>query len=262
MGEVDANALKKELGTLENAYEASRRAEGEVTALERELTRAQLDLADATARLEVTPDVDVVPFAVAYRKAADALNLIDDQVWKAEQAFNASKIELDTIEALTASCLSRINTTKERITEYRNDIDSIGFNNTLLKKMRAIKPSVTDYLWSSVLAAVSQFFTQLRGEASVVTKDSDGFKVNGSSVKSLSGSTLDVLALAIRVALTKTFIPNTSLLILDEPGAGCDRDRMASLLGFLSSVGFRQVILASHDVLSQDVADIVINLGE
>ena len=262
MGEVDANALKKELGTLENAYEASRRAEGEVTALERELTRAQLDLADATARLEVTPDVDVVPFAVAYRKAADALNLIDDKVWKAEQAFNAAKIELDTIEALTTSCLSRVNTAKEKIGEYRKDIDSIGFNNTLLKKMRAIKPSVTDYLWSSVLAAVSQFFTQLRGEASVVTKDSDGFKVNGSSVKSLSGSTLDVLALAIRVALTKTFIPNTSLLILDEPGAGCDRDRMASLLGFLSSVGFRQVLLASHDVLSQDVADRVINLGE
>ncbi len=262
MGEVDANALKKELGTLENAYEASRRAEGEVTALERELTRAQLDLADATARLEVTPDVDVVPFAIAYRKAADALNLIDDKVWKAEQAFNAAKAELDTIEALTASCLSRINTTKERITEYRNDIDNIGFNNTLLKKMRAIKPSVTDYLWSSVLAAVSQFFTQLRGEASVVTKDSDGFKVNGSSVKSLSGSTLDVLALAIRVALTKTFIPNTSLLCLDEPGSGCDRDRMASMLGFLSSVGFRQVILASHDELSESVADRVINLGE
>lgn len=262
MGEVDANALKKELGTLENAYEASRRAEGEVTALERELTRAQLDLADATARLEVTPDVDVVPFAIAYRKAADALNLIDDKVWKAEQAFNAAKIELDTIEALTTSCLSRVNTAKERIGEYRKDIDSIGFNNTLLKKMRAVKPSVTDYLWSSVLAAVSQFFTQLRGEASVVTKDSDGFKVNGSSVKSLSGSTLDVLALAIRVALTKTFIPNTSLLILDECAAGCDRDRTANLLGFLSSVGFRQILLASHDVLSESVADRVINLGE
>ena len=261
MGEVDANALKKELGTLENAYEASRRAEGEVTALERELTRAQLDLADATARLEVTPDVDVVPFAVAYRKAADALNLIDDKVWKAEQAFNAAKAELDTIEALTASCLSRINTTKERITEYRNDIDSIGFNNSLLKKMRAIKPSVTDYLWNSVLAAVSQFFTQLRGEASVVTKDSDGFKVNGASIKSLSGSTLDVLALAVRVALTKTFIPNSSMLILDECAAACDKDRTSNLLGFLAATHFRQIILASHDELSLSVADNVLDLS-
>ena len=96
----------------------------------------------------------------------------------------------------------------------------------------------------------------------MVTKDSDGFKVNGSSVKSLSGSTLDVLALAIRVALTKTFIPNTSLLILDECAAGCDKDRTANLLGFLSSVGFRQILLASHDELSESVADRVINLGE
>jgi DNA repair exonuclease SbcCD ATPase subunit len=159
------------------------------------------------------------------------------------------------------SCLARLNLAKLRIDEYTKDIEAVGFNNSLLKKMRAIKPAVTDHLWGSVLAAVSQFFTQLRGEASVVTKDSDGFKVNGASVKSLSGSTLDVLALAVRVALTKTFIPNSSMLILDEPGSGCDRDRMASMLGFLSSIGLTQVILASHDELSLSVADNVLDLS-
>jgi ATPase subunit of ABC transporter with duplicated ATPase domains len=78
----------------------------------------------------------------------------------------------------------------------------------------------------------------------------------------LSGSTLDVLAVAVRVALTKTFIPNTTMLVLDEPGAGCDKSRMASLLGFLSSVGFKQVILASHDELSEAVSDNVISIGD
>lgn len=102
--------------------------------------------------------------------------------------------------------------------------------------------------------------TQLRGEASVVTKDSDGFKVNGATIKSLSGSTLDVLALAVRVALTKTFIPHVDVLILDESAAACDADRTAAMLGFLSSCGFRQVLLASHDILSESVADNVIDL--
>ena len=155
----------------------------------------------------------------------------------------------------------RLDFAKLRVEEYRADIENISFNNTLLKKMRVLKPLITDNLWNTVLAAVSSFFTQLRGENSVVTKDSGGFKVNGRSIQSLSGSTLDVLALAVRVALTKTFIPNSSLLILDEPAHGCDVDRTSSMLGFLSSVGFDQILVASHDELSESVADNVISLG-
>jgi DNA repair exonuclease SbcCD ATPase subunit len=172
-----------------------------------------------------------------------------------------AKADHEALLAQQQSCMTRLNLAKMRIDEYTKDIEAVGFNNALLKKMRAIKPLVTDHLWGSVLAAVSQFFTQLRGEASVVTKDSDGFKVNGASVKSLSGSTLDVLALAVRVALTKTFIPNSSMLILDECAAACDKDRTSNLLGFLAAIHFRQIILASHDELSLSVADNVLDLS-
>ena len=258
----DFDKLKEELADLERKAEASNRAEGEVKALERALEQARIEYADVAARLQVTPDINLAPFKAAHVVAADALNTIDNLIWEEGQRFNQAKADFDSIKTSQESCLMKINAAKLRIDEYTKDIEAIGFNNALLKKMRAIKPSVTDYLWNSVLAAVSQFFTQLRGEASVVTKDSDGFKVNGASVKSLSGSTLDVLALAVRVALTKTFIPNSTMLVLDEPGAGCDQVRMASLLGFLSSVGFKQVLLASHDSLSLNVADRVINIGE
>ena len=257
----DFNKLKDELASLERAAEASNRAEGEVKALERALTQARLDHAAAEARLQTTPAIDLAPYNAAHRAAADALNLIDNKVYDADKVVAQSKADHEALLAQQQSCLTRLNLAKLRIDEYTKDIEAVGFNNALLKKIRAIKPLVTDHLWGSVLAAVSQFFTQLRGEASVVTKDSDGFKVNGASVKSLSGSTLDVLALAVRVALTKTFIPNSSMLILDEPGSGCDRDRMASMLGFLSSIGLTQVILASHDELSLSVADNVLDLS-
>ena len=257
----DFNKLKGELASLERAAEASNRAEGEVKALERALTQARLDHAAAEARLQTTPAIDLAPYNAAHRAAADALNLIDNKVYDADKIVAQAKADHEALFAQQQSCMTRLNLAKLRIDEYTKDIEAVGFNNALLKKMRSIKPAVTDHLWNSVLAAVSQFFTQLRGEASVVTKDSDGFKVNGVSVKSLSGSTLDVLALAVRVALTKTFIPNSSMLILDEPGSGCDRDRMASMLGFLSSIGLTQVILASHDELSLSVADNVLDLS-
>jgi DNA repair exonuclease SbcCD ATPase subunit len=102
----------------------------------------------------------------------------------------------------------------------------------------------------------------MRGEKSVVIKDKDGFKVNGEAVASLSGSTLDVLALAIRVALSKTFIGGLSFMMLDESAAGCDDTRTMNMLGFLSTVGLNQVVLATHDGVSESVADNVIQLGD
>ena len=147
-----------------------------------------------------------------------------------------------------------------KIEDLKRDIQKVNFNNVLLKKLRTIKPLITDHLWNTVLSAVSNFFSKLRGENSVVSKDGSGFKVNGQNIESLSGSTLDVLALAIRVALTKTFIPHASFLVLDEPAHGCDSVRTANVLGFLSSVGFAQTLLASHDELSEAVADRVIAL--
>lgn len=257
----DFNKLKDELASIERAAEASNRAEGEVKALERALAQARLDHAAAEARLQTTPAIDLAPYNAAHRAAADALNLIDNKVYDADKVVAQAKADHEALLAQQQSCMTRLNMAKLRIDEYTKDIEAVGFNNSLLKKMRSIKPAVTDHLWNSVLAAVSQFFTQLRGEASVVTKDSDGFKVNGASVKSLSGSTLDVLALAVRVALTKTFIPNSSMLILDECAAACDKDRTSNLLGFLAATHFQQVILASHDELSLSVADNVLDLS-
>ena len=126
--------------------------------------------------------------------------------------------------------------------------------------MREARPVVANKLWALVLGAVSEFFSAMRGQPSVVTRGADGFMVDGHAVATLSGSTKDILGLAIRIALTRTFLPGISLLMLDEPNAAMDDERTANVLGFLGGAGFNQIIVVSHDEMTVDVADHVVTL--
>jgi DNA repair exonuclease SbcCD ATPase subunit len=154
----------------------------------------------------------------------------------------------------------RVNDANKTIESCKADLASLGFNNALVAKLRKIRPIIANKLWNTVLASVSVMFSQMRKEESWVVKDGSGFKVNGQAVESLSGSTLDILGLAIRCALLRTFLPQCGLLVLDEPGHGCDDDRTEAMLGFLKSVGFQQTLLVSHEEVSESVADNLIIL--
>lgn len=134
------------------------------------------------------------------------------------------------------------------------------FNNALLKRVRACRPVIADKLWTIVLSAVSSYFSEMRGGKSRVTKDLDGFKVDGHPIGGLSGSTLDILGLAIRVALVRTFLPNVPFLVLDEPCAAMDQSRTESTLGFIVSAGFKQVVVVTHEDTSEAVADRLIQI--
>jgi DNA repair exonuclease SbcCD ATPase subunit len=154
----------------------------------------------------------------------------------------------------------RVNDANKTIEACKADLASLGFNNALVAKLRKIRPIIANKLWNTVLASVSVMFSQMRKKESWVTKDSGGFKVNGQTVESLSGSTLDILGLAIRCALLRTFLPQCGLLVLDEPCASMDDGRTEALLGFLKSVGFQQTLLVSHEEVSESVADNLIQL--
>lgn len=259
--DVDVDVLKAELKKIDDIEKVKSRAEGQVQVLSANLREHQTNLAclkdehDAIA----LPDIDAL--RVKHDELVKMLNKVNTQIGSVKYSIEEKKSLRQNAVREKERRDFLISHANQKVAEYQADIESLTFNNALMKKMRALKPGITDHLWNIVLAAVSNFFTQLRGENSVVTKDSDGFKVNGRSVKSLSGSTIDVLALAVRVALTKTFIPNSPLLVLDEPAHGCDTDRTASMLGFLASIGFTQLLVASHDELSEAVADNVISLG-
>lgn len=146
------------------------------------------------------------------------------------------------------------------LAKAKADLKALQFNNGLLKAVRTARPVIADKLWALVLGAVSKYFSEMRGERSLVTKTGDGFLVDGHSSGTLSGSTLDILGLAVRVALVKTFVPHAPLLVLDEPTAAMDAERTATTLGFLTQTGFRQTIIVSHEEATEAVADHLIQL--
>lgn len=201
------------------------------------------------------------PFWETVKRETLAVGAARTRLEELGREYDALGAELTRIDMEEQRYTATVEMLTKQVTQLQENIKAVEFNNVLMKKLKAMKPMITDFLWGQVLKAVGLFFSQMRGEQSLVTKDGEGFKVNGRSVESLSGSTLDVLALAIRCALVKTFIPHANFLILDEPAAGCDESRTGSVLGFVSTMGFSQTIMASHDPLSESVADNVISLG-
>lgn len=179
-------------------------------------------------------------------------------VTKAEMA--ALIKEHDSAVALWAMAKQRVDAMYGTIAECKEEIKVLAFNNALVKKLRAIRPVIANKLWNTVLASVSVMFSTMRKEESWVTKEGSGFMVNGQPVESLSGSTLDILGMAIRCAMLRTFLPQCGLLVLDEPGHGCDSERVESMLGFLKGVNFQQTLLVSHEEVSETVADNLIIL--
>lgn len=192
-----------------------------------------------------------------------------DELAQAEETLDEAKRTLNTRKnTLGASQREWDVVVRDRVraAEYveasKAAVANLTFNNALMKAVRAARPAIADQLWNLVLASVSRYFSEMRGTPSTVTKTSDGFLVDGRPAQSFSGSTLDVLGLAIRVALTRTFLPAAPFLVLDEPNAAMDDGRSANVLGFLATVGFKQVIMCSHDVVSESVADQIISFGD
>jgi len=147
--------------------------------------------------------------------------------------------------------------TLQQLTETR---DSMHRHNELIRKLRSARPEIASKMWGTVLGAISRYFSQIRGEQSVVTRDADGFKVNGRSVAGLSGSTNDALGLAIRMALSKLFLPGVPFLMIDEGFSGADSNRELAGVGTLAGAGFSQVLLITHSDRPESVADNLITL--
>lgn len=183
--------------------------------------------------------------------------------WKANDMGNrvvAINTARDVELAKYNTALQGLEVAKQQLETAEKQLATVRFNNNLIKKIRAARPLVADKLWSTVLLSVNSMFTQMRGTPSVVTKDKDGFAVNGEPIAGLSGSTLDILGLALRSSLVKSFLPHTSMMVLDEPAAAMDDDRAVNMLGFIAASGFKQTLLITHEDISEQFADQIISL--
>lgn len=259
-GKAEAAAVRAEISAYELAKSAWDSAQGSIRNLTDSLTQFEQDLLDAEGELIKLPVVDVQAAEVAHQEAQSKRPALVAANRAAQSAVHeANDRRSRTVEAYNRA-VANAQRAEETLASRRAELKELSFNNALLKAVRAARPVIADRLWNLVLAAVGKYFSEMRGSKSRVTKDGDGFKVDNHPATTLSGSTLDILGLAIRVALTRTFLPTAPFLVLDEPAAAMDENRTGLMLGFLSTCGFPQTLLVTHEDISESVADNIITL--
>ena len=211
--------------------------------------------------------ITAAPNSMEYSTLARVIQEASNDYSRCEQEVRTFNVGVQNLAVAVAERQGIIHThaDKKRTLEKQRDdslaeVKLLAFNNALIKRVREVRPLVANQLWNKVLTAVSFYFTKMRGTPSTVVKSAGGFKVDGQSIACLSGSTLDALGFAVRLALTKTFAPHVAMLIVDEPFAAMDGERTANSLGFLSSCGFSQIILVTHEELSTANADHIVTI--
>lgn len=221
----------------------------------------------AQEQLEKLVEPELVDIAEAEVVVAEAAKL-KTELAKLVSAEAEALRSLETAKASFASDLriyrmqvAQAVAAKEQVKQLKTTLADMVKHNNLLKKLRDARPEIVTQLWNTVLGTISHYFSTIRGTASVLTRTADGFQVNGHSVDGLSGSTKDALGLAIRIALSKTFLPSMPLLIVDEPFAGCSAGREVDGLGLLASCGFDQVLLVTHSELGDSFAANLVAVG-
>lgn len=260
---TDVVSLRRRILDIETQVKAVDSAKAKLELAVDQMSKADesyLTAASELAAFEGPTAEDIVALTAVKDQA-----IADEQV--AEGTLIVTKAEMEALTkdheaavALWTMFKQRVDAMYDTIAECKDEIKALAFNNALVKKLRVVRPLIANKLWNTVLASVSVMFSTMRKEESWVTKEGSGFMVNGQPVESLSGSTLDILGMAIRCAMLRTFLPQCGLLVLDEPGHGCDSDRVESMLGFLKGVNFQQTLLVSHEEVSETVADNLIIL--
>lgn len=260
---TDAQALRKKIASIESDKKAKEadQARAAMAVEQMEAASTTYNVAESELNAFKAPDDDeILSLTKAKEQAILTLNASKGEILVAQKQIEDITKAHEQAKAMWSVCQSRVDDAQRVIAECKKDLESLSFNNALVKKLRAIRPMVANKLWNTVLSSVSVMFSQMRKEESWVTKEKDGFKVNGQSVESLSGSTLDILGNSIRIALLRTFLPNVDFMILDEPFSAMDRDRTEASLGALVSFGSEQTILITHEHISETICTNIIQL--
>ena len=202
-----------------------------------------------------------------HKNEISVYELTKEALVKAKSEADKAAYALDSAKTVFASELLRYTESKDRREVAMREADKaealiveMEFYNELIRDLAAARLEIRKKLWGIVSAAISHYFTSIRGEVTIVEQGEGGFTENGRPVKGLSGSAKDTLGLAIRAALSKVFIPGAALMIVDEPFAACDAERELAGIGVLAGLGFDQTILVTHSDLADAVADKIIQL--
>lgn len=179
---------------------------------------------------------------------------------EASRAAQQLRSNLEMKQALHEQQVRQRAQLQAQIKSAEEELAAMQKYNALIKKVRAARPVITDKLWNIVLAGVSKHFTEVRGTPSIITRGDGRFKCNDFPVSGLSGSAEDMLGLAMRITLSRTFLPGADFLQLDEPAAACSDARETRMLGMLSTLSFGQIIMVTHSDLADSFCDHIVEV--
>lgn len=257
--EGDPHVALKQAEAAVLAYHSAVGRQQQIEAAVGEANEALLDVQQQLALAEAAlANADRVLIDAADR--LQALNAADSTLRGAQEGTNSARQALEAAQAVHRERVAARKRLEDDLKAARKELAEMEDNNALIRFLREARPLITDQLWGIVLSTVSSYFSDIRGTPSIVTRADNGFKVDGHNVAGLSGSTKDALGLAIRKALTRTFLPNASFMMLDEPGGAMDSEREANMLGLIASGGFEQVLLITHSDVCESFATQVIQL--
>lgn len=231
---------------LEQRWKEYHRAMGARESAKESLAVAEHNISTFRGRLEDLPED-------AARETLTMAQALEQQIKANRAKQDRLHADLDSIHLLLQvsdarykEALKHWRMSQEQAQRLQETLSDTRFNNHVVKRVREVRPEVAARLWAVVLQSVSQLFSAVRGVPSTVVRQGSDFLVDGHSAKSLSGSTLDSLGLAIRIGLVKTFLPSVRFLLIDEPAAGMDDQREAAMLALLSTCDLEQVIMITH----------------
>lgn len=246
--EAEAAAFQRAVGQKEQAWATLTRLAREAEEIGSKVDAAQEAVAAAEGTLQHAANLSV------------ELGNAQNAATAANEALAAAESELRHAQEMHQQALKHWQMLSKQLEQARQEFKDMAWTNALITKIRKARPKVADELWSIVNASIGKHFSDIRGVPSKVTREDNDFKVDGHSISGLSGSTMDALGLAVRVGLTKTFLPNTSFMSLDEPAAACDEVRERNMLGMIAASGFDQVLLITHSDQCESVANSVVRI--
>lgn len=199
---------------------------------------------DDSRLLEVEAHLAVLGESVSTTDAAGTVAATRAIASRLEQQLNSARLALAEAEAAQKQADKEKAQLSADIAAATTEIKAIKEDNAVLDEAKKARKAVMDMIWNKIMGAVSGYFSQLRGEPAVVTREDDGFLVDGSKCR-LSGAELDLLGLALRISVCKVF-SSCSIMVLDEPSSACDAERTAQMIAVLGAAGFDQIIMVSH----------------
>lgn len=191
------------------------------------------------------------------KKWADiALQEVSAKLSSAVAEHSESSSTLVAIRVTNESVSRLRETLTEDIKNWRKQAEEIQENYNLVAALRSARLDISSLLWQKLLGVTETYFSLFRGKQSTLDMSKKGILVDG-KLSAPSGSTLDILGLALRLAMSKLFA-NNGLCILDEPSAGCDDNRTAAMTGGLISAGFDQVIMVTHKDVDEQAGNLIL----